>query len=250
VISENITIMWAMKRERSRSAVSDPGQRRARSSLRAIAGGVVPLVLLATPGLAFASERHGGPSPSQSAPIQGTLIRVDNQSLQIQTATSGLTLSLTGSTHIVRVVSGSLVDVWSNEHVDLHMVKGTSTVDTIRVDAAKGMSGHRELLSIAPSTLEFSIVSMNALPAIHPGTLPSHTVSAASGQLSGVVLAVSKASITLRDLKGKTVSFGLSDSVTVTKLLDGTAADLATGEKVLIFKGRHGNCAVVEILNS
>jgi hypothetical protein len=194
----------------------------------------------AVPALAHGRPGHGG-----FAPVQGQMTYVGNGKLQVSTNSGVVTVALNPTTKVVRVVSGSTADLHANQLVDMHIVPGTTTVDMIRIEGmAKppashpALPKHREMIISQPS---LSADGQNKHLRTPPGNPPNFT--------EGQVVSASDSSITIRTLSGK-VTYSISNTVTVTKLITGSQTDLAVGEMVQVFRGRDGSALSITIMSA
>lgn len=204
----------------------------------AVLGLVVPLLLFGVmPALAHG---HHGPARIQ---FQGTVIGVNNGSLEVQTSVGSVSCLLTPTSHVFRRVSGSTADLHANQHVDIHLIHGSTTVDWIQINAAMPKrtphppSQGKHADDGPPSFSEWVIP-------------PHHPLHGPPDYLSGQIIAIDPHSITIRPDHLKVVKFNLGGSVTITKILSGSVRDLAMGEIVRVLVGRAGNVISVTILNS
>ena len=130
---------------------------------------------------------------------------------------------------------GSTADVTPGKRVDLHLVKGTRTVDAIHVEQNKPAPVHRVVVRTTPRNVDRS--------------LPHRDASDTSPQfLSGQVVSLSGGTITVRYGNGSTGSFPLGSNVNVNEALSGSLADLGVGETVQVFLGKPGGVAKTIII--
>jgi len=169
-----------------------------------------------------------------------------NGKLQISTNNGPVSVSLTATTHVVRVVSGSTADLHPNQIVSVHIVPGTTSVDTIRIlgmarapgKSPGGPPRHRDF-NPQQDFLQDEVSGKHAHGI--PGSAPNHA--------DGQVVSATTTSITLRTRTGKT-TYSISGSVTVTKLITGSANDLAAGEMVQVVRGRDGSALSIIIMSA
>jgi hypothetical protein len=195
----------------------------------------VPAVLLLALG-AVPALAHG--RPGQMPPIQGTVTQAGNGKLQISTASGAVTVALRSTTHVVRVVSGSTADLHPYQEVDLHVVPGTSTVDTIRIEGAVKPPKHHDF-EVQPAMTQRDGTARHARGT--PGLPPNH--------VEGQVISANSTSITIRT-RWSRATYTISNSVTVTKLITGSLNDLAPGEMVQVFRGRDGSALAITIMSA
>jgi hypothetical protein len=180
-----------------------------------------------TSATALASHRDA----TVQKPLRGLVTAVGNTGLQLQTSTGTVSVTFSkGTTQVVRFVMGSTADVTAGKRVDLHVVRGTRTVDVIHVEQNKP----------APSRP----VVVHVLPKSSDRTAPRRDVNVVVPQpLSGQVVSLNGGTLTLRFGNGSTGTFTLASNVNVNEALTGSLADLGVGETVQIFFGKSGNVA-------
>jgi hypothetical protein len=163
-------------------------------------------------------------------PLRGLITAVGNNALQLQTANGTVSVPIVkGTTHVVRSVMGSTADVTVGKHVDLHVLKGTRTVDAIHIDQDKPAPIH-PVIHTPPKTGDRSA--------------PHRDASGATRQpMSGQVVSLNGGTLTLRFGNGSTGAFTLGSNVHVNEALTGSLADLGVGETVQIFLGKSGSIA-------
>jgi hypothetical protein len=175
---------------------------------------------------AFASNRGA----TAQKTLRGLITAVGNNGLQLQTATGTVNVALAkGTTHVVRFVMGSTADVTPGKRVDLHVVKGTRTVDAIHIEQNRPAPIH----AVARATFKSGDRSV-----------PHRDANGVSPQpMSGQVISINAGTLTLRFGNGSTGTFTLGSNVNVNEALTGSLADLGVGEAVQIFLGRTGSVA-------
>jgi len=194
----------------------------------------LPLSLLLGVGTAAASFHHNGGS---SAQFQGTVTSLSSSSIAILTSSGRVSFTLAGSTHVSRWAFGSLADIHINQYVSLHLVKGSSsTVDSINLNTTVPPPGGHPLFG--------------GLPGDVPDQETPHEHGSADNRPAGYVTAVSGSGISIRDSHGRVSTYALTSSVTVTKCLTRSLADLAIGETVRVDRGRGGAATSIPILNA
>jgi hypothetical protein len=222
-------------------------------SMRGVAAGIVlPLLLMIGAAPAFAHGKQ--PALNQSgpgghfAPIQGTVTgwNAGNGALQIQTKTGGVTISVTSATQVIRMVAGSMADLHAKEQVVAHLVQGTTTIDSLHIDAAtKPKDQHPHLNGSKP-----------AHPKPHPEStrLPKsntrHPGPGVMGQVSGQVSDVGTNTLTLVGWNSKSTTYPLSNKLKITKAVNGSTGDIAIGETVRATRGANGNAESIVIINA
>lgn len=177
-----------------------------------------------TSAAALAAHRDR-PAPK---PLRGLITAVGTNGLQLQTASGTVNVSFVrGTTQVVRFVMGSTADVTAGKRVDLHVVKGSRTVDAIHVEQNRPAPLHPTGVRV-PSR----------------SGAPHRDVNDVSAQpLSGQVVSLSGGTLTLRFGNGSTGTFTLGSNVNVNEVLTGSLADLGVGETVQIFLAKSGNVA-------
>ena len=163
-------------------------------------------------------------------PLRGLITAVGSSTLQLQTATGTVSVPLVkGTTHVVRSVMGSTADVTTGKHVDLHVVKGTHTVDAIHIEQDKPATTHPVI---------------HTLPKSGDRSAPHRDANGVTPQpMSGQVISLNGGILTLRFGTGSTGSFTLGPNVHVNETLTGSLADLGVGETVQIFLVKSGSVA-------
>jgi hypothetical protein len=202
--------------------------------------GALLLLGTAAPALAHGRIGHGG-----LPPVAGMVTYVGGTKLQVSTATGVVTVGLTAATHVVRVVSGSTLDLHPNQMVRVHVVPGTNTVDVITIEGmgkAPGSHGtpphHAPFISNPDAVLIVGPVKHRTSATTAPPTHPD-----------AQVVSVSASSITIRIGSGNK-TYAISSSVTVTKLVTGSQNDLAIGEMVQVLRRGDGTALAVTIMGA
>jgi hypothetical protein len=176
--------------------------------------------------------------------VRGLVTGVGGNSLHIQTATTGMTFTLTGTTRITRIVTGSTADLANGEIIEAQFATGTTTIKSIRIDAA-----HTNRPT-GPSTRHDGLHDGD-----HVGTGSrtgrSGSTSAKSGWhpptgVDGQLVSMTSKTVTVRGDRG-TATYPLTDNVVVTKVLPGKLSDLAMGETVQVCTGRGNATAAVTV---
>ena len=168
---------------------------------------------------------------AMSTPLRGLIIAVGSSVMQIQTSSGSVNVGLTkGVTHVVRSVMASTGDVTVGKRVDLHVVKGTRTVDAIQIEQNGSAPVHRSGVHTTPKDEDRPI---------------RHRAGngAAASSLSGSVVSFNGGTLTVRYGNGSTGTFSLAPNVHVNEALSGSLADLGVGETVQVFLGKPGNVA-------
>lgn len=182
----------------------------------------------------------------REAPIQirGLITVVGNNGLQLQTSSGTVNVTLVkGITHVLRSVMGSTGDVTPGKRVELHLVKGTRTVDAIHVQENKPAPVRRTPVH-SPS--------FHTSPKSGDRSLPHGDANGIMPQLlSGQVVTLIGGTLTLKYGNGSTGSFALGPNVNVNEALSGSLADLGVGETVRVFLGKSGSMArTIIIINA
>lgn len=195
------------------------------------------LALGAAPALA-----HG----AQYAPTKGMVLSFAGGNLQVQTQIGTVSVAVTSATHVIREVSGTTNDLQPKVHVSAHLVKGTTTIDAIRIDPAH-----------TAQTTHTHVAGSNKHSTSQ--TKPSHSTSAtwthqtpgAATEVSGEVVSATSGSVTLLDRhSARATTYTLSNPTTITKVVSGSQTDLAQGEMVEVVKGHSGTALAIIILNA
>lgn len=209
----------------------------------------------ATPALAH--DKHGEPVHTSYPTIQGMLINVNTGNLQIQTQTASLTIPTTPSTHVVRMVSGSLADLHVNQHVDAHLAQSTKTIDRIQIEASKWYRNNPLHFdgTGSPDTRVWAYTNPTGVDNAMPRHSDLKTTRQApsehpSSYVSGQVVSIGKHSVTLSGSKSKQMTYSFSGSLVVTKILNGTPGDLSFGETLRVTRDHNGNAVCVVILSA
>jgi hypothetical protein len=156
---------------------------------------------------------HG--SRPKPVTVQGLIMSVTSSQMQLKTANGTTTVALEkGVTQIVRMVNGSTGDVTTGRVVHLHLIHGTHTADTIRVELAGHLSHRSVGHGVSKSGRHLS----------------SHAVENVAP--IGLVTAFSGGTLTVQYANGSTGAYSVAQNVTVTEALSGTFNDLGMGETV------------------
>lgn len=213
--------------------------------LLALATGVVPV---------WAQDRPSGSSHVHPAPIRGLVVGVSSGSLRVQTVSGSVNVTLTSSTKVARMVTGSTADLKIGQFVDAQFVTGTTTIRSIRIDAARGHEPPANWRTSPRSRWVpddgqpggrwgyFAWEGM--IPFRQNGT--SRTLTRVDGQ----IVSLSSTSITVRGRSEQSATYPLARSVSVTKIVVGRIGDLAMGETVQVCPDHGTAAAFVTILSS
>ena len=198
--------------------------RPARALTRTVSCGTLSIVLIGGSGAAALAAHR---DLTVQKPLRGLVTAVGTNGLQLQTASGSVNVAFArGTTQVVRFVMGSTADVTAGKRVDLHVVKGTRTIDAVHVEQNKPTQSH-PVAHITPRT-----------------GAPRRDGNELSPQpLSGQVVSLSGGILTLRFANGSTGAFFLGPNVHVNEALTGSLADLGVGETVQIFLTRSGSMA-------
>lgn len=210
-----------------------------RNDRRALLVGVAaPLALALGAGPALA---HGKGSPAaRPIQVQGMVISATNSDLQIETQVGAVHLNLAPSTQVDRRVQGTQDDLRTSQHIQVHLIPGSTIVDAIVID--KPFSPRAD-------------VTLGKQRPVRPighehENAPTHPPKPRPwSRLTGQVTALGDSTITLRDPRGS-VTYSLASSVSITKIMAGSVRDLAMGEMVRALEGRDDNAILVSILNA
>ena len=212
---------------------------------RALASGLaLSLVLLGGAGQALAHDKSA--SPVRVKGLVTDVNAVDNGTIQIQTSSSSITLGLTSTTRVIRAVSGSLADVSVNDHIVAHLTQGTNTIRSILLDDTtkpKVRSVKHDHTTVPDRTPTPSHTPIHSRPARPAPRLPV-------GEITGQVVSINNNSMTIRGGRNQTTTYSLSNSVTVTKLMNGNFGNLAIGETVVAMKTQNDSASTITIMNA
>ncbi|GAC1461937.1 MAG: hypothetical protein PVSMB7_01010 [Chloroflexota bacterium] len=216
-----------------------------RSYRREVAGALLAIGFIAGSGSAWAQGKAGARgSHAHAAPIAGVITATGpgQGSLQVRTASGTATVTLSSTTHVMRVAPGSAADLIPRALVELHLVQGTTTVDAVRIAPAnKGLRGSRTAGSVRGARAHTGVVTKT-------GRL--HAGSAKRAHLAGQITTVSSNMITLQGRNAQTATYTLANTVTVVKMTPATLSDLAIGQNVKVI-ATSGNAAIaVTIVNA
>ena len=213
---------------------------RARWKLSASA--ILAAAVVSTGGVARADDPqhdriHG------TAPIKGLVTSVSNASMPVHTSGGSVTVGLSSSTTVTRLVMGSTADLAKGQQVDAQLTSpGRAGIKSIHIQipprggVGKGDSGHAAGTRSGPVRVDTD----------RSNPRPSSPPSAVSGQ----IVSVGTNSISIRSGHG-TMTYGLAGTLTVTKTLPGRLSDLAVGETVFAWVSRaSGGASAVTILSS
>jgi hypothetical protein len=160
-------------------------------------------------------------------------------------------VSLNASTRVTRLVAGSSADLVANARVELHFAAGTTTVNSIRIEAGYGSGGSARSSTTKHTSRQTPVPGStrtpkrSATPAIHV-----HPAAPKRTETDGQIVKATSTSISVRGDRGQSFTYDLGPNVSVTKVMLGKISDIATGERVLAVMGS-GNLALwVTITNS
>ena len=175
-------------------------------------------------GTALAAHRESA-SP---VTLRGLITTLGTDTLQVQTSNGTVTVGLNRAiTHVMRSVVGSTADITSGKRVDLHVVRGTRTIDVVRIEQYRPASVPvRGTLKVGDRSSEGRepLVNTSALQALQ-------------------VVSLNGTTLTVRNANGATVTFTLGPNVRVNETLNGSLADLGVGEMVQIVIGKPNTVA-------
>lgn len=176
---------------------------------------------------ALASRREA-PVP---IPLRGLITAVGTNELQLQTSNGTVEVALNKqTTHIVRSVMGSTADITAGKRVDLHVIRGTHTVDSVHIEQNQPAAIHRVPVRTPAKTGD------------HPAPLHDSAGNGPQG-MSFQVVSLNGGTLTVRYGNGTTGTFILGPNVKVNEALSGTLEDLGVGETVQVFLGKPGTVA-------
>lgn len=200
---------------------------------------VAALYLGARPALA-----HGAPHvPPITA--QGTVIYASNTLLQVATGSGTFSFVLSNNTHVYLVAHGSRADVTPTTIVKLHFLPGTTLINGIDVlppSVPSSTAGADHDRQPRPTGTPFA--------GGHKGHHKHAAVPPPRTEVVGQVVVFAGSSITIRDTHGHTATYTLNGFPPITKILNGSIADLGVGETVRADRNAQGTCVDVTILNA
>lgn len=220
-----------------------------RTSLKTMIAGIsLPLTLMLGVAPALA---HGGPHGAQYAPVKGTVLSFTNGNLQVQTQTGTVSVAVTSATHVIRQMSGTTNDLQPKVEVSAHLVKGTTTIDAIRIDPPHAAQAPHTRIAGSKHSTSRTKPAAQTKPANSTSTTWTHKTPGAATEVSGAVVSATSGSVTLLDRhSAKAITYTLSNPTTITKVVGGSPSDLAQGETVQIIKGHSGTTVAIIILNA
>ena len=192
---------------------------------------------------------HGSPPLK---PVNGIVTSIGSGSMQLLTAGGSVSVSLNSSTRVTRLVAGSNADLVANARVEVHFAAGTTTVDSIRIEAGRGAGGSvrtsptKHSLRPTPRPVSTRTAKRSATPGthLHPPT-PNRR-----NETDGQIVKVTATSISVRGDRGQSSTYNFGSNVSVTKVMPGKVSDIATGERVLALLGSSNLALWVTITNS
>ena len=168
------------------------------------------------------------PASAATAPtvVTGKITKVTSSTLQVKTSTGVVTGKMTTIAVVTKSVRVSLAKVVKGAFVSLTLATGGKTVTRISIGGARGLGGARRPGG-TPRT---------GRPR---GTPPG---GFASGRFhGGQVISIGRSQIALKSIQGKSTTYALSKTVSVTKSERGSRTDLHVGETVRIVPIGTGN---------
>jgi len=204
-----------------------------------VTGALLSIGLIGSTGFAAAKTagHHG-----HFAPLKGVVTAVSTNTLQLQTPSGAKSVGLTSATRIVRIVSGTSGDLIPNARVDLHLVKGTTTINAVQIDAVTHTKVHTKTM---PATH-----TKKGTGAPHTAKGTARTARGDHAHSGGQISAVNGNNVTIRDREGQTKTYTLANNTTITKTMSGAASDLSVGETVQAFVNSNNAAIAVTILNA
>jgi hypothetical protein len=214
------------------------------------------LLLALTTGTvpAWAHDRSSGgqtrSAAGHPAPIRGLVTSVGSSSLKVQTSSGSVTVTFTAATKVARMVTGSTADLKAGQFIDAQFVTGTTTIRSIRIDAARGHE----------PPPDWRIAPHYGRPHWEARWTYSEIVARKDSRqreayrtqtrVGGQILSVTPGSVTVRNRRGQAVVYALTRDVTVTKAVVGKISDLAPGETVQVCPDHGVSAAFITILSS
>jgi hypothetical protein len=240
-----------------------------RKRIVGVGGALLALGLAAgTGGVSAQTTNHGhaigtgahavGGAHSFAAPLSGTIQSVGNGSFQLKTSTGSLvTVTYTSTTHVEKVVTGSTADLTQNARVELKFKSGsTTTVTAIVVEpaftkpagGASATTPKPHPVHTNPGTGKKTGTGTNTRIKTGTGTTTKPATGAAHLIRGGSVAGFSNGTLTLNVGRGKTASYTLPSTVTITKIVAGTTADIQPNAKVQVVASANGAAREITIL--
>lgn len=199
-------------------------------------------VLLWTGAVAHAdaSLRHGMP---QMETFKGLVTFASSSSMHVQTMSGAVSVGLTSSTSVTRIVVGSEADLARGEQVNAKFTAPDS-------DVIKFI--HIELVSQShDGSPDSGRAGQSKSRYVDRRLALAAWADSPSWKVAGQILSIGSDSITLRTSRGGTTTYGLIGNVKVTKTMPGRESDIAFGETVTALVNRSSSVATeVCILSS
>lgn len=139
--------------------------------------------------------------------------------MHVQTQNASVTVGLSSSTGVTRIVVGSTADLSKGEQVEAHFTApGSEVVKFIHID-------------LAPPPRETGSSSRHNGGRFLYGRSPLSWSDSASWKVFGQVVGLGSGSVTIRSARG-TDTYSLASNLKVTKTMNGRVSDIAFGETV------------------
>jgi hypothetical protein len=156
--------------------------------------------------------------------------------LLVQTRTGSVAVTLTSSTHVIRRVSGSAVDLSRGEVVDLQLVRGQTSVTTVHIYAPGAT-----LPAQSPTHPTHPPRLTRTTHPPHAGRTPVARPEHGPAQ----IIALTDTTITVRYGDGRSATYTLAGNLTVVKDVVGQLTDLAVGQTVSV-RFKNGGSTVAD----
>ena len=204
-----------------------------------VTGALLSIGLIGSTGLAAAqtASHHG-----HFAPLKGVVTAVSTNTLQLQTPSGAKSVGLTSATRIVRIVSGTSGDLIPNARVDLHLVKGTTTINAVQIDAVTHTKVHTKTVHATHTK--------KGTGAPHTAKGTARTARGDHAHAGGQISAVNGNNVMIRDREGQTKTYTLANNTNITKMMSGAVSDLSVGETVQASVNSNNAAMTVTILNA
>jgi hypothetical protein len=199
-------------------------------------------VLLWTGAVAHAdgSLHHG---TLQMETIRGLVTFASGSSMHVQTQSGAVSVGLTSSTGVTRIVVGSDADLAKGEQViATFTAPGSNVIKFIHIELASQSHDGSSISGRAGQSKSRYVDRRLALAA---------WADRPSWKVTGQILSIDSSSITLRTSRGSTATYGLVGDLKVSKTMPGRVSDIDFGETVSAFVNRTSSVATeVCILSS
>jgi hypothetical protein len=165
--------------------------------------------------------------------------------MHVQTSTGSVTVGLSATTTVTRLVIGSTADLAKGQQIDAQLTSpGGTVIKSIHIELPPPHSSPAKRGSARLDRTGNRLAHLDSARLDARAAGPSSTVT-------GQIVALGSSSITVRLRQGSTASYALASNLSVTKTMADRAADLAFGETVFAWVSRtSGTATWVTILRS